>query len=111
MDVSILRRAGRHDEELARHLEMDRQDGRLGCGGSARSGLAIALRPEPDEELLAPPADALDRPPNHGRGEGLGLVAAQRPRPVGARTGDPRACHQAAEVAGYRLDFRQLGHA
>ena len=106
VDMSVRWRFRRHDEELPGHLEVDREH--RGLGGSLFR--RPARRSEPQEQLLAAATDALDLASRHARRERLRLVAAQSRRPVGARADDPRARHQAAQVAGDRLDFRQLGH-
>ena len=97
VDVAILRRRRGDDEELAGHLEMNRHHRKFRVGRG---------RAQPDQELLAAPADSFDLASGDAGRELLGAVAAQRFRPVRARAHDPGACHQAAQVSGDRLDFR-----
>ncbi len=113
VDVAILGSARRHDEELAGHLEVDRQDrglrgGRCGPGPRprrrvrtrARPGAACRAGPRLRSRVPPPPPR---RPP--ARGSAASAASSE------LRTHDPRARHQAAQVAGDRLDFRQFGHA
>jgi hypothetical protein len=85
--------------------------GRWLAGGSRTRRGRHGARAEPDQELFAPPADALDLPtrdrPGEAAGSWLRSVGGQLER--GAR--DPRRRHQASQVAGDGLDFRQFGHA
>jgi len=130
VNVAILGRARLHDEELPRHLEMHRQDreleGRWALGfrgrrlrrpgvdvrgGTPGSGPGHLCGPEPDEQLLAAPAHAFDLAAVDCGRESRLLVAPQGPRPVGTGVDDSGARHQAPQVAGDRLDFRQFGHA
>ena len=96
VNVPILGGTGRYHEQLAGHLEMDRQHSRLGVGRG---------RPEPDQELLAAPAHSFDLTPLHCLGKAIRRVAPERLRPIRPRADDPRARHQAAQVPGDRLDF------
>ncbi len=76
VDVGIGRRLGRHDEQLAGHLEMDRQGSVAG---------------EIDDHQLRPPADTLDPSTRHGRREVVGRrVRRERSRPVAAGADDRR---------------------
>ena len=99
VNVAILRRAGRDDEQLTGHLEVNRDDRGFGRAGA-----------KPDEQLLAATTDALDLAPGHRGGERGGFVAPKGRRPV--RIGACYSCayHEPAQVAGDGLDFRQLGH-
>ena len=107
VNVAILWSARLHYEELARHLEVNRQHGRIRARAVA---VGIARRPEPHEQLFAAPAHTHDLAAHERPRESLRVVAAQRTRPVGARADDPRAYHEAAQIPGDRFDFRQFGH-
>ncbi len=90
--------AGRHHEELAGHLQVDRQ--RRARRRRART-----------TTQLGPPPDRLDPPPGDGGGERLARrVRRDRPRPVAARADDRRADDEPAQVARDRLDLGKLGH-
>jgi hypothetical protein len=66
---------------------------------------------EVDQDVLPAPADALDPPPGHARGEPRRVLVPQGPGPRDARAGDPRAGSRALgqqvapEVAGDGLDL------
>ncbi len=112
MDVAVLGSIGRNHEQLARHLEVNRQNRRVRRRSLSRAGLVNSgLRREPDQQLLAASADTLDRPPRDVVRKSRGVVASQSRGPIRARAGDPRARHQASQVACDRLDFRKLGHS
>jgi hypothetical protein len=108
VNVPILRRTGRNHEQLAGHLEVNGQNYRSGRRRSL--GFAHGSRPQPDQELLSAPSNSLYLASRNRDRKALRLVAAQRLGPIRARADDPRACHQATEVAGNRLDFGQFGH-
>ena len=100
--VRIQRAGRRHHEQLAGHLEVDREE---------RAGVEV------DDHLLAPPPDRLDPTARDPRDEPCRVLVPQRARPGDAGAGDPRpgsvAVGQqvAAQVARDGLDLGQLGHA
>ncbi len=96
VDVPVGRGAGRHHEELAGHLEVDRQRG--------------TARQVHDDQLRAP-ADRVDAAPGHGAGErGDRGVRGDRARPVARGTGDRGAHDEPPQVARDRLHLGKLGH-
>ena len=94
--VRVDRHARRHDEQLAGHLEVDRQE-----------GAAVEI----DQDVLAAPAHALDPPAGHPGDEPRRVLVAERPGPRDARADDHRAGSRAVgqqvapEVAGDGLDL------
>ena len=93
--VRVLGRLGRDDEQLAGHLQVDRQ-GRVAG--------------QVDDDLLGAPPDGLDPSPGDGLGERLGRVRPQGPRPRDARADDRRAQDARSQVARDRLDLGKFGH-
>jgi hypothetical protein len=71
------------DEQLAGHLQVDRQEG---------------IAREMDDDLLGPPRDTLDPPSGDALGERFGRDPAEGPRPQGRRVDDRRARDQRSEV-------------
>jgi hypothetical protein len=120
VDVAVLRRVGRHDEELAGHLEMDGQDGRgRGSGRRPRAAAGAAGRrrrpalgrtSQISSCLPRRPTPSISRP-TAASAKASGVVAAQRRSASSSARRRSATRHQAAQVAGDRLDFRQFGHA
>ena len=98
--VRVSRQRGGDHEQLAGHLEVDRQEGAPG---------------QVDDELLAAPPDRLDPATRDARREPCRVLVPQRPLPADARAGDhgPGGVvgeQVSAQVARDRLDLGQLGH-
>ena len=94
-DVRIVGRVGRDHEQLAGHLEVDRE-----------RGVARQL----DDELLGAPADRQDGPSGDAVGERDRVVRAQRARPRAAGADDRRAHEARAQVARDGLDLGKFRH-
>ena len=99
--VRVPRQRRRHHEQLAGHLEVDRQEGAAG---------------EVDDQLLAAPPDRLDPATRDARREPCRVLVPQRPLPAHARARDRRAGpavgrqEAAPEVARDGLDLGKLRH-
>ncbi len=85
----------RHDEQLAGHLEMHRQDRIAG---------------ETQHELLAASSHPLDPTTCERRTDGIGGVRSHGPGPEDRRGGDFGVENEAAEVPRHGLDLREFGH-
>ena len=92
--VPIAGRVGRHDAELAGHLDLDDE------------GAPIEVEDQP----LAAPADGHDRAPWQRRHVTGQIGMTDRGGPVGPGLGDGRPDDERCQLARHRLDLGQLGH-
>ena len=94
-NVGILGRAGRDHEQLAGHLQVDRQ-----------RGVARQLH----DELLGAPAHGQDLAAGDAGVEPDGILRSERAGPVGPCAGDRRADQSRSQVARDGLDLGKLRH-
>src|SRR5947207_621471 len=94
--------AGRDDEKLAGHLQVDRQ---------RRIARPRCVGRQLEDDELRPAADANDLVSRDRLGEALRRVRPNRLRPDDARSDDGRPGDQPAEIAGDGFDLGQLRHA